>query len=113
MPAFSERRRGPSEQTVEERALANVRPSDDGERRRLLFVLRFRLGEQGDDDVEEVPDTQAVHSGDRIRLALTEGVEAVTLGIVGGVIQLVDGEHGLAPRSPELRGDNGIGLGRP
>ncbi len=38
-----------------------------------------------------------------MRLALTEGVEAVTLGIVRGVIQLVDGEHGLAPRAPELR----------
>ena len=32
------------------------------------------------DDVEEVPDTEAMHSGDRMRLALTEG-EAVTRSV--------------------------------
>src|SRR5215208_8070501 len=48
-----------------------------------------------------------------MRLALPEGVEAVALGVVGRVVQLVDGEYGLAPRPPQLPGDNSIGLGTP
>ena len=78
-----------------------------------LFLIRLVLGKQGDDDVEEIADAEAVDGGDRVRLALTQRVEPVALGVVRGVVQLVDGEHGPALRPPELAGDGAVGLRRP
>src|SRR5829696_2285842 len=101
-----------AEQAVEERALAHVRPTDDREPRQPVLLVRLRLREEGGHLVEQVPDPNAVQSRDRVRLALAQRVEPVALGVVGGVVELVDREDDLPPRPPQLARDRRVGLRR-
>ncbi len=99
-----------AEQPVQEGALAHVGPADDGELRQLWLLVGRGFGQEGDDGVEEVADAEAVDGRDRVGLAFAQSVEAVAFGVVGGVVQLVDGEDHLRLRAAQLAGDGRVGL---
>jgi hypothetical protein len=54
-----------------------------------------------------------VDGRDRVGLAFAQSVEAVAFGVVGRVVQLVDGEDDLRLRAAQLAGDGGVGLRGP
>jgi len=98
--------------------IASLRPSAImGASQRYVSIARSDLAAviyEALDTSAELILNDSVHAlvdgGDRVRLALAQRVEAMALGVVGGAVQLVDREHDLPGRSPELTGDGGVRL---
>src|SRR5680860_75450 len=88
---------------VQQRGLANVRATDDGDTARAanrLEVLGWALGQRSEYGVQQVARAAPVQRGDRHRLAQTKVPQPVGLGFGAQVVHLVrreyDGLAGLA-----------------
>ncbi len=81
-----------AEQRVEQPALTNVWPPDDGDLRSLGLGLLFHLRQRLDDPVEQIPRSGAVVRRDRDRLAEPELVELDGCFAPFGIVRLVRGQ---------------------
>ena len=84
-----------ADEAVEQRGLADVRPTDDGdgEDRVVDRGFGFFLRERVDDRVEEVAAPPSVHRRHRPRLAETEALERPHVGLAPFVVDLVDDDE--------------------
>ena len=101
-------------QPVEQRGLADVGLADDRDPARsadLGVALGRRLGQRGEDGVEQVAGAAAVQRGDDVRLAEPEVPQRVRLGLGAGVVDLVGGEHDRLLRPAQDLDDGLVGVG--